>query len=219
MERVSPLSGLQKKSSWILNESEIDLLDWKGSKFSYLGMFRSGALGDGSCFFHSIIQSHWKGYADLGDCGNELRTDFVKRFRGELAELLVKYYPILSRGALPMSAKEYPRYELFNLQEELRSGKEVDNMFLELISEVLGIDIYLLHYEKRDIYAMGNDDEILIKNRPSIVLIYLESSRHYESVGVITDSGERLMKFLPDCPFIQALRLRRNEKSKAIAPE
>ena len=116
----------------------------------------------------------------------------------------------LSRGQLPILAKDYSRYQLDNLREELIKSSTVDHVFNELVSDELECDIYILHAEKKDVYIIGREDELLYKERPSIVLLYLESKIHYELVG-IKDGKETLTYFRPDFPFILKIKERIKE--------
>ena len=115
------------------------------------------------------------------------------------------YYDTLSRGELPNISKEIPRYSLANMQKELASNRPVDNVYNEFISNCLNKDIYILDGVKRDVYITGNDDEILYKNRESIVILYLPG--HYELIGIIDDNNIHTL-FDPEDDFIQRIKTR-----------
>ena len=58
---------------------------------------------------------------------------------------------------------------------------------------------------KRDVYMVGNEDEILYKDRDSIVLLYLPG--HYELVGIEEDGIIQTL-FEHDHSFIRTIRAR-----------
>ena len=66
--------------------------------------------------------------------------------------------------------------------KELDSDRPVDNAYNEFISDQLNKDIYILDAVTQDVYMTGSDDNVLYKDRPSIVLMYLPG--HYELVGL-----------------------------------
>ena len=120
-------------------------------------------------------------------------------------------YDTLWRGTLREFSKGVPEYTLTNMQRTLRGSKAVDNVYNEFISNEIDKDIYLLNGETHDVYFTGDDDDILYKNRPSIVILVLPG--HYELVGLLFrnnnsayDEIETL--FDPQSSFIQAIRSR-----------
>ena len=118
------------------------------------------------------------------------------------------YYDVLSRGQLSEFSKSVPAYSLENMQRELDSDRAVDNAYNEFISDQLEKDIYILDGIKRDVYITGYDDEILYKNRPSIIILYLPG--HYELVGLEINGIIKLL-FDPDHDLIQTIRSRMYE--------
>lgn len=199
-----------------LVNTEYEDLKWKGP-FQYDNLVRIRTPTDGSCFFHAIAKSYFKPYIT-----NDLKTtrqDFVKQLRRDLAVKLGSkvdprnpesplYYDLLSRGNLKDFSKTLPQYSLANIQEELNSDRPVDNVYNEFISDQLDKDIYILDMTKQDVYVTGSDDDILYKDRPSIVILYLPG--HYELVG-INDNGVIRTLFSHDHDLILAIRDRMNE--------
>lgn len=195
---------------------EVRPLAWNGPlDFNYPGMVRIATDGDGSCFFHAILKmlSNHIRMGLLNDYPIN-RREVVKSFRTQLAQLLMSpsdedpgktYYEYISRGKLPHWSKEMPCYTLEYMQGVLMDGLPVDNAYNEFVSEVLGVDLYLLDGEKRDVYITGNDDELLYKGRGSIVVLY--GHGHYEGVGLVR-RGVLDTLFAPQDDFIVAIRER-----------
>jgi hypothetical protein len=200
-----------------LVDNEYEPMNWTG-KFQYPGMVRIRVPTDGSCFFHSIAKSYFKPYIMGSLNGNPLnRNDFIVKLRKDLANKLASkvnpldpqspiYYDTLSRGNLREISQSLPNYSLENMIHELNSNHPVDNVYNEFISNQLNKDIYLLDLVNQDIYITGSDDDILYKNRPSIVILYIPG--HYELVGIQNrDSIETV--FESTHPFIQAIQKRK----------
>lgn len=143
---------------------------------------RIKTIADGSCLFHSILLAFCKPYK-LAD-QNE-RRNMVKIFRNKLADKLVDYYKIISRGKLEELSRDMPEVKLENMVALLRSNKPVDNRFNELISIETNLNIFLLNYNTKDVILTG-DENILYKSaRKSVVILYLPSAEHYDLVGEI----------------------------------
>lgn len=132
------------------------------------------SIGDGSCYFHSILRAVDPVYIQLP---MHQKSEYVYKFRCKLADLLPTVFMQLSRGTL------HERYPLSHLQQELRSHQAVDDVFQEFVSDLLNIDIYIIDRSgnKRQLF-----DEILIKGRPSVLLIY--NGFHYD-VGYLEENG------------------------------
>jgi len=201
-----------------LIDNEYEPMNWNRD-FEYPGMVRIRVPTDGSCFFHAIAKSYFKPYIMGSLNGNPInRNDFIVKLRKDLANKLASkvnpldpespiYYDILSRGNLREISQSLPNYSLENMMHELNSNHPVDNVYNEFISNQLNKDIYLLDLVKQDVYMTGSDDEILYKNRPSIVILYIPG--HYELVG-IQDKDSIMTVFDPTHPFIQAIQNRKN---------
>lgn len=199
-------------SKYLINK-EIEILDWTGEKFEYKGMYRKRVIGDGSCYFHSIIDAYFlpvrTGFLD-GKLFN--RFDFVKKFRFDLSNMLSlprpgydgkTYYETLSRGKLKDRSKSGLPVSLSDMVEGLRSNNPVGYIYHELISDILSLDIYILNYEKKDIYMI--DSDFYYKDRKSIVILYIPG--HFEVVGVMR-SNELKTYFEPQDDFIRKIRSR-----------
>ena len=181
----------------------------------YPGLVRVSTIADGSCFFHAIARAYFEPYI-LGRLGNRPidRSVFIQDFRRDLARKLAQpidpldptsplYYDTLSRGRLEEMSKSLPQLSLDSMVAELDSRAPVDNKYNEFISNLLGKDIYLLDYPRRRVYITGDDDDILYKSRPSIVL--LVTPGHYDLVGLRTSSGIQTL-FPPSHDLITKIR-------------
>lgn len=200
----------------ILTSKEFEPLNWIGL-FKYPNMVRLKVIADGSCFFHAIAKSYLNPYI-MEELNGEYfdRSKFIRELRRDLSIKLgakidpsnpksLRPYDTLSRGELSNFSKTVKSYTLQNMQRELNSTNAVDNVYNEFISNELNKDIYILDMAKQDVYVTGSDDDILYKNRPSIVLLYLPG--HYELVGI--DDGEDIKTlFDPNDEFIKAIRNR-----------
>ncbi len=194
-------------------------------------------IGDGSCFFHAVLRAFNKEYIQATSTSK--RQEIAKKLREGTAIVLeevditgrreydklgggsyAEYSKIVS-GAINEKTGEVLQnnYSLKGLQEELLSDKPVDHAYIELLSNHLDKDIYLIDYRTKDVYTTGTDLKLLYKNRESIVIIY--SPGHYDILGIqknTSDSGipglyeKNAIVF--DClfgsqhPFIQCIRKR-----------
>jgi hypothetical protein len=220
---VNSLAGRHHGDLSILMDREYEPLNWisVGNRgFSYPNMVRIRTPADGSCFFHAVTKAFYIPYRTGQLNGTAInRHQLIKMLRRDLAIKLAQpanpqdpqgpsNYDLLSRGQLLEFAKGVPKYSLPNMQRELNSTSAIDNVYNEFISNQLNKDIYLLDGEKHDVFVTGNDDDILYKDRHSIVILYIPG--HYELVGLI--NGDRIeTHFEPNHPFIQAIRDRLQE--------
>jgi hypothetical protein len=112
----------------------------------------------------------------------------------------------LNHGKLEEISQGIKEYTKEGLQKELRSEALVDNIYQELISNALHIDIYIIDGLKKDIYSIGNSFDLYYKGRNSIVLYNMPG--HYEVIGIKHSNGEVDAIFTPVHPLIQACRSR-----------
>jgi hypothetical protein len=194
------------------NDEYIPLIWSKGFKF--VGLVKIHTIGDGSCFFHALLNSFFKPYITCFDGRVPVkRKELVSNFRTDLSKNLKFHYDQLSRGKLKELSRDNKELTLENLEKTLASSQPIDNRFNEYISNMIDKDIYILDFKKQDIYITGDDDEILLKNRDSVVLIYNEETFHYELVGLLQNNF-LITLFHSDDPLIYAIRKRMNELRK-----
>lgn len=206
----------------ILTDSKYEPMLWRGP-FRYSNMVRLRTIADGSCFFHAIALAYFKPYI-LQKYPNGSyfdRKEFIMKLRHDLAKTLSSrvnpsdpsspiYYDVISRGKLRNFSKAVTRYSLENMTKELNSNRPVDNAYQELVSDLLNKDIYILDMIKQDVYVTGSDDDILIKGRNSIVLLYIDDKSetgHFELVG-LNEDGILKTVFSPNHRFIRAIQNR-----------
>ena len=202
-----------------LKNKELEPLNWKGERFEYDGMHRKKTLGDGSCYFHAILDAYFVPYRTGRLEGRVLdRFDFVKKFREDLAALLNKprrewggktYYETLSRGELPSLSKAMPEVSLLEMRKGLVSFNSVNYMYHELVSDILDKDVYILDAKSKDVYIIDSDLDLYYKKRNSVVILFIPG--HFEVVGVTVD-GVLETYFDRRNPFIKAIRKRMDLK-------
>ena len=205
-----------------------DMMPFYWDSLKIPGLVRKRTPMDGSCFFHAICDSFYDRYKQAKLGNTQLSPgQIVSTLRKELADKLGSkvnplisnsptFYDILSRGKLKDFGKDLKTYSLPALQEWLASNRSVDNAFNEFISNLLGKDIYILDYNKKDVYITGDDMDLLYSQRPGIVLLYLQSSEqngvgHYELVGRVS-RGKIITMFDPNDPLILQIQDRMRSK-------
>lgn len=165
---------------------------------------------DGSCFFHSILRCVNTRYINFS---LEEKSQFVRQFRDELAEEIIKinpqtsqiYYTQLSKGNLAILGETCTQYSVDTLQKVLRSNDMVGHEFLEYVSTLLDINIYIIF--NKDVYPLGKDLDIYYKNRSCIVLYY--SNSHFQSIGIIKE-GQINTRFDKNHILIKTINSRYN---------
>jgi hypothetical protein len=213
-----------------LTNLEYEKLNWEGV-FKNFNLIRIRTEADGSCFFHSLAKAYFKPYI-IGKIGDATfnRKEFIKNLRKDLAITLgtkinpenpgsKTYYQTLSNGELEKSSEAIPSYSLENMQKALKTfTKPVSNIYNEFISNQLDIDIYILDGKKKDVYMTGTDDNLLYKNRKSVVILYIQGSKgnpgHYELVGSMQKNTNIETCFAPDSALVLAIRKRMNRLRK-----
>lgn len=179
--------------------------DIKLKKARLYGLVRLPAIGDGSCFFHSILLGVSDSYSSLSDRDKRRMASNLRRKLSE--ELDEEKYKSLSNGELENISKSLKKHidlSLDGLKGELDSNNFVGQEFIELVSNELDIDIYIIDIDKGDLYRLG-DTNIYLKNRPSVILGYSERASHYDLIG-LKESGEVITLFDPRHEVIEALK-------------
>lgn len=207
----------------ILQPNETASLSWENDNFNFPNMIRKGVEADGSCFFNSIMTAIYEPYR----CGHlngvpfpknmfirDLREDFSvklsQKIDAEFEDSPIQY-DMLNNGELRELSKTFPTLELKNMKAILKENTMMDNRYNEFISNILDIDLYILDGEKKDIYPLVTDDDLLYKQRDSVVLIYF--GMHYELAGVQEVNEEKYM-FESDHPFILSIQKRMKDMKK-----
>ena len=93
--------------------------------------------------------------------------------------------------------KQFKQYK-----KELKTKSEWSSDFMfQLISDYLGVDIYFIDINKKDVYV----DHLIKKNRPSVVVGWLNKN-HFENIGLLYDDKTIKRLFEPDHPFISKIK-------------
>jgi hypothetical protein len=160
-------------------------------------------IGDGSCFFHSIMLATNPDYIRHP----EKRIHIVRSLRVKLAELLnqnksenLSWYDYLSRGTLKKLSETIEEYSLDNMKQELLHMGPVDEKFYEYISDLLNIDLYIINSSNNTIINL--EKEFYYKQRNSICLYFTPG--HYDLVCV-KRNDKLFLQFPHTDPFILSL--------------
>lgn len=196
-------------------------LGWSETGFENFRMVAIDTIGDGNCYFHAITHAFYIPYrTQTLDDRTISRRQIVRDLRDSLSKRLGEpvdplnpsgptFYNELSRGKLQEFGREIPEYSFEEMRRRLRSNDAVGNEYNEFISNQLSKDIYILDAHRKDVYITGDDDDLLYKNRPSIVLLYHPG--HYELVGIRDSNGSIQTYFSPNHPFIRFVRTRMDQ--------
>lgn len=168
-----------------------------------LEMYSLPTIGDGSCMLHAIFQSFNQHYINFKDDYDKMLM--VHHFRKYLAEQLDndKNYEKLSRGEITEISNFLPQLNKENMKRYLNSSKWLNIFFLEYISNILDLDIYIYDDTTKNIYKTG-DDEIYFKNRRSVIIRYYREA-HFETICVSTPEGNKTL-FSSDSYIIKEIK-------------
>lgn len=163
---------------------------------------RLDTIGDGSCLLHAIFQGFNSYYCELKQ---DKKSEFIREFRHVLSLHLDvdKNYENLSRGQIQEISKFVPEMSKTNMKNYLNSRNWLNIFFIEYISEILDLDIYILDSHTKKIYKTG-DNEIYFKNRKSVIIYYIRDL-HFETIGIETPDGIKTL-FSHDCYIIEKLK-------------
>lgn len=185
---------------------------------------------DGSCFFHSILRAFHKEY--ITATTSDIRKRLCRKLRDSTAESLQEVNPITNKTEYDTLGNGYYKnfndaikdvdgdiYSLNGLQRELLGNGPVDHAYIEILSNHLELDIYLISAKKGDVYLTGTDTKLLYKGRRSIVIFY--TTGHYDILGIKRPGDEDIIfdsLFLPTHPLILAIGKRIIELTNKKSP-
>lgn len=190
--------------------------------FTNPNLYAIKVMGDGSCFFHSVLRGFNLSYISAASSAERKRLAIL--VRQATADSLEEKNPTTGKTEYESMGggcyKDYneavkdvdgDKYSLAAMKRELLSSTPVDHAYTEILSNYLDLDIYLISSQTGDIYATGTDFNLYYKDRRSIVILY--SPGHYDVVGIKRMSPDREdtifdTLFAPTHELIAALRKR-----------
>jgi len=196
-----------------------------GPSFPVSNMVALSTVGDGSCYFHAIIQAYYIPYIT----NQVTKCSFIREVRRLLAYELGRpakindryiynnhqqpktWHQIINRGGnatLESDPGDVPtdisnRLKLENMQHEMDSSRALDNLFDDYVSKILDKNIFVLDLAKKTVNYNIDKDILLVSSRTCVVI--LDKTGHYETVGLMTNGGIRT-HFAWNDPFISILR-------------
>jgi len=180
------------------------------SKFPFT-LYAIPSIGDGSCFLHSVLRAISPEYTSKT---RKEKIEMVSDIRKELAEMLDKkpegtneektYYELLSRGELKELSKTFDETKLETMKKFLRGKGWFNELYIEFISNVFDVDIYIIDHNKKDLYIRGSN-ELYFKNRNSIIIGYY-SELHFDTLAIKDTNGKKRTYFSPSSPVVSCLK-------------
>lgn len=179
---------------------------------------RIGAIGDGSCFFHSVLNGYLKSYQTNPDVN--YRSDFVRKLRRDVAESLKKkdssgktmwetaingqFVALYEQQKMGVNFKDifdYPvDFSLEGLYKLFNSSSFLGDEVYKYAADRLGLDIYIMRVTEEDLYVHSNTvDE---GNRRCVVIS--GNGSHYETIGIMRNNMFQTL-FESNDPFINKI--------------
>ncbi len=181
---------------------------------------RIATIGDGSCFFHAVL----KGYDPVYQNNNEaaFRLELVSNLRRDLAAALEledpknpgkSYYETAANGQFVTMADQQRLnpalitqlkvdFTLKGLQALLNSDMDIGDEIYQYVSEMLGVDVYVLRGTRNDLWPHLNTSR---QGQMKASVVIMGNMNHYEVIGLSTNEGFQTL-FISDHPFLVALR-------------
>lgn len=196
-------------------------LDWSDGDFYYPGLTRVRSIGGSSSFLHAALLAFFIPYRTNKLNGQMvLRKDMISSLRKRLANRLteladpsqsntIRIYDCLYKGKCAELASAIKSYTLEVMTSELLDEDFfLDDKYLELLSNEINKDIYILDSRTRDVYVKTEDVDIFYKNRGTIVLLALPN--HFEVIGIENpdDPNDIRTYFDADSPLVRIIKNR-----------
>jgi len=181
-------------------------------------------IGDGSCFFHSLLKTLDKRY--LQEKSSKRRLQMVVDFREQLANRLswknpkypeLTYWQSVGGGGYAKFAEFDESYSLEELSKLLKSSRYTGDEIYPLVTDMFGKRLYIIKVNKNgDVTPytrtylttiIGSGEFVSITEAPIIVIraqYNEENHGHYELVGKREGDQVRTI-FAHDDPFIREL--------------
>lgn len=157
-------------------------------------------IGDGSCFLHSIMMAFNKTYIKSN---SSQRRKMVRNLRSAISDYIQEsdIYDQLSRGELKEISKFVPLMDKENMKKYINSNQWISYHFVELISKVLDLNIFIITHNTNTIYNLGDNEIYYKKNRNSVFINYINQA-HFETLGIKTPDGLKTL-FSPSSPIMK----------------
>ncbi len=160
---------------------------------------RIGAIGDGSCFFHAVLNGYLKSYQLNSDIN--YRADFVRKLRRDIAETLsiknengktnwettaggqfVALYEQQQMGVdfTDIFGQSFD-FSLDGMYKLINSSAFLGDEIYKYASDRLGLDIYIMRLTDKDLYLHSNTSQEGIERRSVIIS---GNGSHYETIGI-----------------------------------
>ena len=135
-------------------------------------------IGDGSCFLHAILMAFNKTY--INSTYNQ-RRKMVRNLRTAISDYIDEsnIYTELARGELKEISKFVPLMDKENMRKYINSNHWLSYHFVELISKVLDLNIFIVTHNTNTLYNLGDDEIYYKKNRNSVFINYINQA-HFE---------------------------------------
>lgn len=165
---------------------------------------------DNHCFFHSLLLAISPDYIHHYENDNQLAMRRMAiLWRKILAKELIREnkgitkYHKMFQGNIFKISNEFREYSLEMMKKKLESEEWIDYVYFDFMSNEIDRDIFILDWENKSIYKTL-DENIRIKNRIAIILIYIDQS-HYNLMAIKTPNGLKT-EFEHDHAFILFLK-------------
>ena len=183
---------------------------------------RIGSIGDGSCYFHSVLAGYYTRYQNSRDL--RFRMDMVQKLRRDIAYTLQMDDPAQPGKTLWETANNgqfmalYEQqvlghvfeddfghiidFSLDGLQRLFNSTTYLGDEVYQYASDRLGIDIYIMRLTSKNLYVHLNTS---FPGSTRKVIVISGNGNHYETIGLFRNNLFQTA-FDQDDPFILAIR-------------
>jgi hypothetical protein len=184
----------------------MSLIKWKND-FKLFHLFKFSVLGDGNCFFHSILLSLSEKYKN--EKCEKIRKEMSQELRTKIASKIESEYENLLNGEIKHFSKFVPEFDKEFMVKMLKSNNSIGYGYVQIIMELLKINIFILDEKTKNVYPFIKEEanEMYIYNY-SIIIYYFKE--HYETVGFVSKSMKIKTIFKSDSKLIQFLKSKYN---------
>ena len=118
------------------------------------------------------------------------RRKMVRNLRTAISDYIDEsnIYTELARGELKEISKFVPLMDKENMRKYINSNHWLSYHFVELISKVLDLNIFIVTHNTNTLYNLGDDEIYYKKNRNSVFINYINQA-HFETLGINTPNG------------------------------